>query len=92
MHYMTFPVNHDVSIVPILNLQNITRNGICSHGLYEIHARFLERDRILTTILGDEKVEQVINFRTTHLIPRCRIRHDVNNATLCRKSANWEFK
>ncbi len=91
MYYMTFPVNHDVSIVPILNLQDIARNGIRSHGLYEVHTRFLERDRVLTAILGNEKVEQVINFRTTHLIPRCRIRHDVNNTTLRRRSANWEF-
>ena len=28
---MTLPVDHDVAIVTVLDLKNITRYGICSH-------------------------------------------------------------
>lgn len=79
---MSLSVNHDVAVMPILNLQNVACNRICGHGLNEIEASFLEWDCILTTILGDEETQQIIDFSPTHLIPRSSIRNYINNTTL----------
>lgn len=36
MNNMTISVDHDIAIVPILDLQDITSYRIRSHGLYKI--------------------------------------------------------
>jgi len=52
---VTLPINHDVAIMTILDLENVARYGICSHRLDEIQPSFLIRDRVFSTVLGNEK-------------------------------------
>lgn len=82
MNNVALPVNHDVSVVTILDLQDVASKRVRSHGLYEVQAGLLERDGVLAAVPGDEEVEQVVHFGTTHLIPRSGVRDDIDDATL----------
>ena len=48
---VTLLINHDIAIVAVLDLKNITRYGICSHRLNEIQTGFLICDRVFSSIL-----------------------------------------
>jgi hypothetical protein len=82
---VTLLVDHDVAIVAVLDLKNVTRYGIRSHRLDEIQTSVLILDRIFSAILGNEKALEIVNLCSAHLVPRGRIRYDVDNATLQRK-------
>lgn len=79
---MALPVNHDVPVVTILDLQDVASEGIRGHGLDEVQAGLLERDGVLAAVPGDEEVEQVVHFGTTHLITRSGVGDHIDNATL----------
>lgn len=83
MYDMTLTIDHNVSVVPVFDLEDIASNRVRSHGLYEVEACFLECNGIFTTILRVEESEKVVDLCTTHLVSGCRIWHYVNNATLC---------
>lgn len=51
---VSFAINHDVSIVTILDLKNITSNRVGGHGLDKVEPGFLERRRVETAVLVDE--------------------------------------
>lgn len=50
--YLPFAVNHDVPIVTVLDLQDITSNRKCGYGLDEIEASALECNGLFSTIQG----------------------------------------
>lgn len=79
---MSISINHDVAIVPVLDLKDVARNGICGHRLDKIQPRFLERYSVLATILCDEKVLKVIDFGSTQFITRSGIRNHIDYSTL----------
>ena len=54
---MTFAVDHDVSVVSVLDLEDVASDGVGGHGLDEVEASTLEGDRVLPAVLGDEEVE-----------------------------------
>lgn len=82
MNDVTLPVNHDVAVVSILDLQNVARYGIRGHRLDEIEASTLELDCVFTTILGDEEVKEVVDLCPSHLISRGCIGDDIDDTTL----------
>lgn len=82
MNNVALPVNHDVPVVTILDLQDVASEGVRSHGLDEVQAGLLERDGVLAAVPGDEEVEQVVHFSTTHLITRSGVGDDVDDTTL----------
>jgi hypothetical protein len=50
MHDMPFSVNHNIPIVTVLNLEDITSNRIGGHRLDEIEASALELNGLFSTI------------------------------------------
>jgi hypothetical protein len=82
MHDMPFPVDHDVSVMPVLDLEDVTCDRVCCHGLNEIQAGLLEGSGVGTAIFVDEITVKVIDLGPAHLIPGCSIRHDINHTAL----------
>jgi len=66
--YVTLSVNHDVSVMPILDLEDVTGDRVRSHRLNEVQPGLLEGDRMLSTIFPDEEIEQIVDFGPSHLI------------------------
>lgn len=79
---MTFAVDHDITVVPILDLQDIACNRIRRHRLNEVQARSLELESILSTIPSHEEVQKVVDLGTSHFVTRGGIGYHVDNATL----------
>ena len=84
---VAFAVDQDVPVMSILDLKDVARHRIGRHRLDEVQAGLLELDRVLSAILGDEEVKKVVDLRSAHLVTRGGVRHDVNDATLCLRSA-----
>lgn len=82
MNNVALPVDHDVPVMTILDLQDVASEGIRSHGLNEVQAGLLKCDGVLAAVSGDEEVEQVVYFSTTHLITRSGVGDDIDDATL----------
>lgn len=82
MNDVSVTVNHDVAIVTVLDLEDVTRNRVRRHRLDEVEPGFLERDGVLAPILRDEEVKKVIDFGPTHFISRSRVRNNVNDTAL----------
>ena len=79
---MAFPVYHNVSVVSILDLQNIASNRIRCHRLDEVEARPLEWYSIRTSVLRHKEIRQIIDFGPTHFVPGGSIRNDIDDTTL----------
>ena len=85
MYDVPITINHDISIVAILNLENITSHGVCSHGLNKVQLCFLKSNSILASIFGSEKVQQIVDLSPTHFIARGSIRNHIYDTTLCKE-------
>ena len=79
---MSLTANHDVPIMSILDLQDVTSNRVCSHGLDKVKSGSLETGGILATIFCDEEVLKIVHLCPAHFISRCGIWDDVNDPTL----------
>lgn len=84
---VSISIDHNIAVMPVLDLKNITGNGIRRHGLDEIQASLLKRYCVFASIFRYKEVEQVIDFRSAHLVSRCRIGHNINDPTLYSKLA-----
>ena len=82
MDDVAFPVNHDVSIVTVLDLKDIACDGICRHRLDEVQSSFLERDGIDAAVLVDEVSKEIVDLRSAHFVARRGVGHDVNDTAL----------
>ncbi len=80
--YMPIGIDHDIPIMSIFDLQDITSNRVCGHRLNEVETSLLERYRIDSTILVDEVGIKVIDFGTSHFVSRSSIRYDVDDTAL----------
>jgi len=69
MNNMTLSVNHDISVMPVLDLEDVASDRVRSHRLNEVQPGLLEGDRMLSTIFADEEIEQVVNLCPSHLVP-----------------------
>lgn len=56
MNYVTLAIDHDVSIVSVLDLQDVTCDRIGCHRLNEVEASPLEFDSIFSTVFRNEEV------------------------------------
>lgn len=68
VNYVAFSIYHDVSVVSVLNLENITGNRVRSHRLDEVQPSLLEGNRMFSTVFSDEEIEQVIDLSPPHFI------------------------
>lgn len=82
---MTLSVNHNVSIVPVLDLQQVADDRICSHGFDEIAASGLEFFRTFVAVLVQEVLVQSRIRLSTQLIARFCIGDALNYTALCYK-------
>ena len=82
MYNMAFAVNHDVSIVSVLDLENVAHDRVRRHRLYEVKTSLLELDGVFATVLGNEEVQEVVDLRSSHLVTGGRVWDDVDNTTL----------
>ena len=79
---VTLSIDHDVSVVAIFDLKDVTSYRVARHGLYEIESGPLELDAIIPSILGLEESKQVVNLCSPHFVTRSCVRDDVDNSTL----------
>ena len=92
MDDVALAVDQDVPVVSILDLEDVAHHRIGRHGLDKVQASLLELDRVLSAVLGDEEVKKVVDLRSSHLVTRGGVWHDVNDATLCLRSAAWKIE
>lgn len=62
-------INHDVSVVAILDLNNVAKERVGGHGLNEVDSGLLVANAIGAAVLENEKSLEIVDFRPTHLIP-----------------------
>jgi hypothetical protein len=65
---MAFTVDHYIPVMPVLDLQYVTCNRICRHGLDEVQPGLLESYSMFPAISRHKEIHQVVNLCTTHLI------------------------
>lgn len=82
MYDVSFSIDHDVTIVTVLDLQDITRHRVRRHRLDEVKTSSLKGDSFFSSIFGNEEVEKVVNFGATHFIPRGGVRYHVDHTAL----------
>ena len=82
MDDMSLSIDHNISIMTVLDLQNVACKRIRGHGLNKIQPCLLERDAVLSAVFGYEEVDQIVHLRTTHLITRSCVWYNIDNATL----------
>ena len=86
MHNVARPINHDIAIVPILDLQYVAQYRVGCHRLDESGSGRLEGRSVHFAETRAKEAEQVVHFRPTHFVSRRGIRHYVNDAHLYAKS------
>jgi hypothetical protein len=82
VHDVAFAIDHYVTIVPVFDLQYVTRDGICRHRLDEIQTSVLKFDSIWTTVLCNKEFREIVDFCASHLVSRSRIRNHVDDPAL----------
>lgn len=65
---VTVSIDHNIAVVPVLDLKNIASYRICRHRLNEVQASFLEQNAIFASVLRSEKTNQIVYFCPAHLI------------------------
>lgn len=82
MDDVPFSVDHDVSVVTILDLQDVAGDRVGGHTLDEVHSSLLEGDRVDRSVLVDEEAEEVVDLGSSHLVSRGSVGNDVDDSTL----------
>lgn len=82
VHDVALAVDHDVSVVSVLDLQDIAGDRICCHRLDEIESSFLEGGRVWTTIFVDEIAVKIVDLGTTHFVSGRSVGHDIDYTAL----------
>lgn len=82
MDDVAFPINHNVAVMSILDLQDIAGYRVRRHGLDEVESSLLERYGVDTPILVDEVGDQVVDLGAAHFVPGCGVWDDVNDTAL----------
>lgn len=82
MRDSAFSVNHDVAVMPILNLKDIAEDTVGCHRLYEVVSSSLEGDTFSRTELEKEELGQIVDLGAAHFIARRRIWNDINDTSL----------
>lgn len=54
---VSISIDHNIAVMPVLDLKNITGNGIRRHGLDEIQASLLKRYCVFASIFRYKEVE-----------------------------------
>ena len=85
MNDVSFFVDHNVSVVSVLDLQQKTDDRVRSHRLDEVLARRLELLGCLVAVLVLEVGEQTFVGLATNLIARLCVRNTLDNSTLQQK-------
>lgn len=79
---MPFSVDHDVSVVTILDLEDVAGDGVGGHTLDEVHSSLLEGNRVDGSVLVDEEAEEIVDLCSTHLVSGGSVGNDVDDSTL----------
>lgn len=82
VHNMALSIDHDIPVMPILDLQDVTCHRICGHRLNEVKPGFLELECVGVPISRHEERKQVVDLCSTHFVSRRRVRHDIYHSTL----------
>ncbi len=82
MDDVTLVVNHNVAIVPVLDLENVARERIRRHGTDKVEPGLLVRRRLFPAILVDTVKIEVVDVLAAHFVARGGIWHNVNHTTL----------
>ena len=92
VHYVAFHVQHNISIVSILDLQNITNQAISGKGRAEVGFGCFEGSRPLATELVVEEIDDSGYFTTKFLFDsadRLSIITNLNKTTSLASSKNF---
>jgi hypothetical protein len=83
-------IDHDVTVVAILDLDDVAEERVGGHRLDKVGAGALEIDAFWTAILDDEEALQVVDLSSSHLVARSGVRYDVDDSALwdARRSAS----
>ena len=72
-------VNHDVAVVPVLELQQVADHAVGGHALDKVAPRFLKRNRLLAAKLGQKVVVQPVDGFAAEHVARHGIREHVDD-------------
>ena len=57
MDNVAVPVDHDIAVVTVLDLQDIAGNRVSCHRLYEVQSGLLELHRIFSSVLRHKEIK-----------------------------------
>jgi hypothetical protein len=75
-------IDHYVSVVPVFDLDDVAQQRVGRHRVNEIDPCILETRRVRTAVLAYEEGIQVVDFSSSHLVARRRIRDHINHTGL----------
>jgi len=80
-----FSVDHDVSVVTILDLKDVAGDRVGGHTLDEVHSSLLEGNRVHRSVLVDEEAEKIVDLGSAHLVSGGSVGNDIDDSTLIRE-------
>jgi hypothetical protein len=86
----TSSVDHDVSVVAVLDLDDVTEERVGSHRLDEVGTGALEVGRVGRAVLHYEEGLEVVDLGTTHLVTGGSVRYDVDDTALRKERSAWD--
>ena len=87
MGYAAKPIDHDVPVVAVLDLDDVAEKRVGGHRLDEVGARFLEVDSVGAAVLENEEASKVVDLGATHLVSRRRVWNHVDDTALAEEDA-----
>jgi len=86
---MALPVDHDIAVMTVLNLEYVACHGIRCHRLDEVEPCFLISDGVFSAVFCNEEALEVVNLRAAHFVSRGRIRDNVDDTALLSVSSAY---
>src|ERR1700722_11767491 len=71
-------VDHDIAIMPVLELQQIAHNAVCCHRFDKFRPRLLEAHRVLTSVFRNKVIVKSVHGLSAQEVSGYRIRQDVD--------------
>jgi hypothetical protein len=79
---MALAIDHDIPVVSVLDLQDVTSHAIRRHRLDKVESSLLKGRRVDAAVLVHKVAEQVVDLGSSHLISRGGVGNNIDYTTL----------
>jgi hypothetical protein len=84
----TAAVDHNVAVVPVLDLDDVAQERVRRHGLDKVGPGALKVGRLDGSELHREERQEVVDLGSAHFVTRGRVRNDIDDTALSDSAKN----